>query len=102
MSDPTNQFAFPHRTPVFTTALVLVLFALFAWLAFRVYVPRAGRELVVEGAKTPAERKALLADLRAKEKAAAGTYGWVDQGAGVVRLPVDRAIDLVVAEHGKK
>ncbi len=26
------------------------------------------------------------------------TYGWIDRRAGVVRIPIDRAIDLLVAE----
>ena len=24
------------------------------------------------------------------------SYGWVDQGAGIVHIPIDRAIDLIV------
>lgn len=101
MSETPTQFAFPHRTPIFTTVLVLVLFALFGWLAMRVYVPRSQPDTRAEGVKSPAERKALLAELHAKEHAAATTYGWVDQQAGVVRLPIDRGIDLVVKEHAK-
>ena len=51
---------------------------------------------------TPAERKALLTEQRAKEQAAATTYGWVDQPKGVVRLPIDRAIELTVRDLAKK
>jgi hypothetical protein len=29
-------------------------------------------------------------------------YGWVDRPAGVVRIPIDRAIDLVCAEEAQK
>jgi hypothetical protein len=36
---------------------------------------------------------------RAKETAIVNSYGWVDKNAGVVRLPVDRAMELV-AERG--
>ena len=42
MSESSN-FSFPHRTPVFTTVLVLVLFALFGWMARKVYMPHATR-----------------------------------------------------------
>src|SRR3954468_6470146 len=101
MSESSN-FSFPHRTPVFTTVLVLVLFALFGWLARKVYMPRAAHVDVVEGVKTPAERKALLVDKLAKEHTDATSYGWVDQKAGVVRLPIDRAIELTVRDHAKK
>ncbi len=48
-----------------------------------------------------AERAALraknLADLRAEEVKAMTTYGWVDQSKGIVRLTVDRAVQLTIA-----
>lgn len=101
MSESSN-FSFPHRTPVFTTVLVLVLFALFGFLARRYYSPRAAHVDAVEGVKTPVERKALLTDKLAKEHTDATSYAWVDQKAGTVRLPVDRAIELTVRDHAKK
>ena len=97
MSDPSN-FSFPHRTPVFTTIIVLACFTLFGWLARKVYVPRAGSVDKVEGVLTPADRKALLGKNRKKEHDDSTTYGWIDQKAGVVRLPNDRAIELTVRE----
>lgn len=33
---------------------------------------------------------------RLREEDTLSTYGWVDQNAGVVRIPIDRAMDLVV------
>jgi hypothetical protein len=33
---------------------------------------------------------------REAQKELLNTYGWVDQKAGVVRLPIDRAMDLVI------
>jgi len=101
MSDSSN-FSFPHRTPVFTTVVVLVCFALFGWLARKVYAPHARTVDRVEGVLTPADRTARLAEHRAKEHDESTTYGWVDQKAGIVRLPVDRAIELTVREHAKK
>jgi hypothetical protein len=41
------------------------------------------------------ERREFLAD----QERATGEYGWVDRDAGVVRLPVERAIELL-AERG--
>jgi hypothetical protein len=38
----------------------------------------------------------VLAEFRTREESALSTYGWVDQGAGIVRLPIDRAKDLVI------
>ncbi len=100
MSD--SNFSFPHRTPVFTAIIVILCFAAFGWLAKRIYVPHAADVQPVEGVLTPAERKSLLAEQRAKEQAAATTYGWVDQSKGVVRLPLDRAIELTVRDLAKK
>jgi hypothetical protein len=37
-----------------------------------------------------------LATMRAREDAELNTYGWIDRQAGVVRLPIERAMDLVV------
>lgn len=37
-----------------------------------------------------------LADFRAKEKAELNTYGWINQTAGVVRIPIARAMDLLL------
>lgn len=37
--------------------------------------------------------------MRAHEDRVLSTYGWVDQGAGIVRLPIDRAIDML-AQRG--
>ena len=37
-----------------------------------------------------------LDQLRAGEEAKLHSYGWVDRDAGVVRLPIERAMDLLV------
>jgi len=37
-----------------------------------------------------------LNDIRLREEDTLSTYGWVDQKAGVVRIPVDRAMDLLI------
>jgi hypothetical protein len=39
-----------------------------------------------------------LARLRAEQQEQMNSYGWVDEKAGVVRVPIDRAMDLVVEE----
>jgi hypothetical protein len=40
-----------------------------------------------------------LLDLRARDGAAIGAYAWADKQAGIVRIPVERAIALL-AERG--
>lgn len=72
-------------------------FAIFVLILVVAYIPRKPEPLP-EGSLTPAERSAALAEMRAKEQAAATTYGWVDQSQGVVRLPLDRAVELTIAE----
>ena len=37
-----------------------------------------------------------LQEMRAAEDNVQSTYGWLDQDNGIVRLPIDRAMDLVV------
>jgi hypothetical protein len=39
-----------------------------------------------------------LMALRAREDAELNTYGWVDRSNGVVRIPIARAMDLIVAQ----
>jgi hypothetical protein len=43
-----------------------------------------------------AERAKNLTELRALEKQEMENYGWVDQPKGIVRLTVDRAVELTV------
>jgi hypothetical protein len=45
------------------------------------------------------ERKKALAELRAANAEALGHNGWVDQTKGLVRLNVERAMDLTVQEY---
>ncbi|MCL5096882.1 MAG: hypothetical protein M1608_05025 [Candidatus Omnitrophica bacterium] len=44
------------------------------------------------------ERRKNLADLQAANKELLEHYGWVDQGKGIVRLPIERAMKLTVLE----
>jgi len=102
MSDSSAQFSFPHRTPVFTALVVIVCFASFVWLAKKIYTPNAATVEAVEGVKTPEDRKKILKDLREKVATESKKYGWVDQKAGIVQIPIDNAIELTVRDHAKK
>ena len=104
--------AAPRPRPVNPAAVaaVFLLLALYWLLAAWVYVPRRApaaqnapperlpKELAWRA--TPASRRAHLRELREKEALQAGTYRWIDQGAGVVGLPIERAMELVVRERG--
>ena len=43
-----------------------------------------------------------LRKLRAEEEAKLTSYQWVDQKAGVVRIPVDRALELTLRDWEKR
>jgi len=45
-----------------------------------------------------AERKKFLAEIRAAEADALNRYGWVDPTKGLVRLPINRAMELLLEE----
>lgn len=104
------------------SALVKVAIALFVaavvihvglWILFEVYEARTAardpRPLPIElegGApREPPEPRlrpdprADLAAMRAAEEKVLTTYGWVDREAGVVRIPIERAMEIV-AEKG--
>ena len=42
-----------------------------------------------------AEPKIELKDLRSDEEAILNSYGWIDPNKGIVRIPIDQAIDIV-------
>lgn len=39
-----------------------------------------------------------LREMRAGEEAALNSYGWVDKNAGVVRIPIDRAMEIIASK----
>lgn len=89
----------PKSAPLVIVLAVLACSALFLLAVNYVYVPRQTGAFVGDGIHTAAQRKDNLIKLRAKEQESAATYGWVDQKAGVVRLPVDRAMELTVQRY---
>lgn len=63
--------------------------------------PPANPLAAVSGPRLPPEPRLLpkpveqLERLRAEEKETLETYGWVDRQQGIVRIPVERAMELV-------
>ncbi|MEJ6601045.1 MAG: hypothetical protein ACKVI3_14150 [Verrucomicrobiia bacterium] len=43
-------------------------------------------------------RQERRAELEGEAKSAATSYGWINQNDGIVRLPVERAIELTLAD----
>jgi hypothetical protein len=92
MSDAAPKTGF-----LITAAAVIGGFLIFALILVVAYLPNKP-EALPQGTKTPEERATILRELRAKETAAATSYGWVDQTKGVVRIPIERAMQLTVEE----
>lgn len=101
----------PSARPVSVAAFLAILacFALFllvTWLAYRpqrLPAPQnaAAERLAADQAwkATPAARQAYLAELRARQSRQLESYGWVDRKAGLVQLPIDRAMDLIARKY---
>lgn len=112
MSDSPQSYAFPQRAPIFTAIVVICGVLLFGYFLRKSY--QAAPSVNVRGNVNPAdfaedqrwkfspeERAGVLKKLR-DDATAANSYGWADQNAKVARLPIDRAIELVVSDHAKK
>lgn len=52
------------------------------------------------GPRLQEEPEQELADLRAHEDSVLESYGWVDEPAGIARIPIERAIALAVGDDG--
>jgi hypothetical protein len=92
----------PNKTSFWTTfAAVIGGFVIFLLIVLIAYLPKRPAPLP-EGAKTPEERATILRELRAKEQKASANYGWIDQNAGVVQLPIERAMELTIQDLNAK
>jgi hypothetical protein len=90
-----------------SVAAVFGCFALFLFIIYLAYLPQREKTAEADLSQVSADdrwqysaegRAARLADLRAREQTEQTTYGWVDQKAGVVRLPIDRAMQLTLQD----
>jgi len=87
--------------------IALGLFDLFAAYEARVSPP-ANPLAAAEGPRLPPEPRLQvhaikdLRELHEAEDALLDHYGWVDKSTGAVRIPVERAIDLLAARAGQK
>jgi hypothetical protein len=87
----------PQRTALAYSAGILgslLLVALLVWAIIRYAQPPP-----VENRS--AERAKALAELRAAEAEALAKPAWVDKAKGVVRLPIDQAVQMVERDWGK-
>lgn len=77
-------------------ALVIIgVFLIVGWLV-RMMIQYTSPAPV--GAERAAERRKNLAEQRAMETQVLNNYAWQDQTKGIVRLPINRAMELVQQE----
>jgi hypothetical protein len=109
MSDTSATPARP--VSLFTIVLLLVVFAAFFFAVRFFYHPavtapqNAAAENLskdLEWRATTESRRAALKELREKQAKQATSYAWVDQKAGVVQLPIERAMELTAQKYGAK
>jgi hypothetical protein len=94
----TEQFQSP--APFSTWVGVVLLFALFGVMVVAVIGP-APRGDSYERMRADARSKKLK-DARDEETKALTSYAWIDKNKGTVRLPIDRAMELTVADLANK
>ncbi|MGD2074962.1 MAG: hypothetical protein PVI91_12365 [Gammaproteobacteria bacterium] len=90
------------RAGAVLTAALAVLVTLGAVLALLLpwrQEPAAGPPPAQPGAALLTDPVANLARFRAGKAGQLQSYGWVDAQAGVAHIPVERAIELLIAQH---
>lgn len=85
--------------PMFVIGLLLMVFFYGAGLLLR---SMTGHTIQDEEAIRSKERAAILAKVRMEATSQTTTYAWVDRAKGIVRVPVDRAMELAVARLSAK
>ena len=84
------------RAPLSTWFGIVLLFALFGVIVLAVIGPAPrGSDYEQTRAK---KRTELLKTSREEAAKALTTYGWIDKSKGVARIPIERAMELTVAE----
>ena len=88
------------RAPLSTWLGFVLLFALFGVIVLAVVGPMPrGSDYEEIRAKKRIEN---LKTLRQEADKALTTYGWIDKNKGVARIPIERAMELTVAELAKQ
>lgn len=59
-------------------------------------IPEARVETIPAGPRLQPSPPRDLSEMRAEDKEVLTTYGWVDQANGIARIPVERAMSILV------
>lgn len=109
MSDSNVQPARP--VSLFTIVFVFAVFAAFLLVIRWGYTPATTSTFNAAPDNLPKElqwrataesRRKTLEEHRAAEQKKATSYGWVDQNAKTVQLPLERAMELTASELAAK
>lgn len=107
MSDPIKTPARP--VSLITIIFLFVLFTAALFVAHHFYRPAAveaynaapenyAKDLAWRA--TAASRRTALAETKAEQEKKLNGYAWIDQKAGTVQLPIERAMELTVEKYG--
>jgi hypothetical protein len=96
----TDQIGTQSSAPFSTWVGVVLLFALFGVIVVAVIGPTP-RGDSYEQMRAEARAKKLK-DAREEDSKALTNYAWIDKNKGTVRLPIDRAMELTVADLANK
>jgi hypothetical protein len=109
--EPHDVAARPVLLAGLALATVLLLVAGGQLLLLRHYereaTERASPAAPLAEVRTPPEPRLLpnprgaLLELHAEEDTLLHGYGWVNREAGIVRIPIERAIDVLAASSGR-
>ena len=86
----------PRKISALTIITTLVMLGLFAGLVWIVFLQR--QTIPVADVQTREERLKTLAALNADNQKILTTYHWVDKSKGVVGLPINRAMQVVLKD----
>jgi len=95
-----HPYSYDHQEPKGSLLFLLfgmsVALVLFIAIGVQFYYDRYREQQVYESVLAPESNQ--LRDLRAKEDQELHSYGYADKPAGKVRLPIERAMELVAQE----
>ncbi len=89
-----NQTTYPTRKKM-SGAVMLMATALVVFVALSVFIVVMGK-LPTRPVLTPVGSAQEWRTLRAEQQEVLSSYGWIDEENGVVRIPVERAMSLLV------
>src|ERR1700747_1914240 len=101
MASPESLRQIAHsRAPLSTWLGIVLLFALFGVIVLAIIGPTP-RSSDYEETRAK-KRVENLKTVREEADKTLTTYGWIDKNKGVARIPIERAMELTVAELAKQ